>query len=758
MNTYLKAELLKTFVPAQKSRGRQDYKRRLTVSYCLSGMQKKKKTAAMEVLWILLMLNLLQPLAKASSDTTDDLFTYEDLMSCVEEAKEMVDAAYESSQKRAHNALESGKATPFNFMKYLKEPRGGTKAATQVADYTELTLQILKEKAWPTLGDVNITDILSPLQKEQIARATGCVSYTHTTECPEMSPYRTISGKCNNRMYPNRGASNQGFARWLPAEYEDGISLPKGATAGKLFNGFPLPLVRQVSNELAHVSNDNITHDQNLSVIFMQWGQWVDHDLDFSPSSHTNPKKQVPCGSTNCDFDSPCFPIKFPPNDPRITTRGICMPFTRTSSACNPDSFVREQINGITSFLDANMVYGSEDGLANLLRNKSSDMGLLAVNEEFQDEGLAFLPFETSTPNPCWLTNKEANISCFRAGDSRANENLGIMVFHTIFLREHNRLVSELKELNPHWDGEVLYQEARKIIGAVIQIINFRDYLPLVLGNEKEQYIPPYTGYNESVDPSVANIFSLAFRFGHSTIPSFMSRLNEKFQPNGPNSIIPLHLTFFATWRIILEGGIDPVLRGLLINPSKLLKQNAILNEEVQERLFKQTEVMGLDLAAINMQRGRDHGIPGYNAWRRFCGLSEPQTVEELGDVLQNIELAEKLLALYGTADNIDLWIGGLTEPFVPDGRVGPLLSCLIGRQFQQTRDGDRFWWENPGVFTEEQVESLKNVSLSLLFCHNTHLSEVPMDVFKVNNYPEDFINCAEFGKLDLSPWKVPIE
>uniref|UniRef100_F7BJ77 Myeloperoxidase n=1 Tax=Monodelphis domestica TaxID=13616 RepID=F7BJ77_MONDO len=652
----------------------------------------------------------------------------------VEEAKKIVNIAYKISQQRTNNALEHGSATPSDLMKFPKEPIGGTRVATRAADYTETTLKILKQKLLPILGNVNVTDVLSPMQK------TGCAASVHSPGCPEDSAYRTINGKCNNRVHPNRGASNRGYARWLPAEYEDGISLPKGATEGKLHNGFPLLLVRMVSSELARIPNDNITHDQNRSLIFMQWGQWGDHDLVFSLAIVI--------------LNPPCFPIKVRtlfPNDDRIATRGICMPFTRSSPACNPNTVIQEPINGITSFLDASMVYGSEDSRANLLRNKSNDMGVLAVNEHFQDEGLDFLPFQTRALNPCLLTNKEANIPCFRSGDMRANEHLGIIAFHTLFLREHNCLVLELKKLNPHWDGEVLYQEARKIIRAMIQIINYRDYLPLVLGNETEKYIPPYTGYNESVDPTVANIFSLTFRFGHGSIPPFMSRLDEEFQPTGPNSKIPLHRTFFASWRIILEG-IDPVLRGLLINPSKQLKQDEILNEEVRERLFQQTEVIGLDLAAINMQGSRDHGIPGYNAWRRFCGLSEPQTVEELGDVLENMDLAEKFLALYGTADNIDLWIRALAEPFVPSGRVGPLISCLIGQQFQQTRDGDRVF------LTDEQIESLRVISLPLLFCDNTHLSQFPIDVFQVNNYPEDFINCTEFVKLGLTPWKVQNE
>lgn len=80
----------------------------------------------------------------------------------------------------------------------------------------------------------------------------------------------------------------------------------------------------------------------------------------------------------------------------------------------------------------------------------------------------------------------------------------------------------------------------------------------------------------------------------------------------------------------------------------------------------------------------------GYNAWRGFCGLSQPQTVEELSEVLANAKLAKKLMNVYGTPYNIDLWIGAVAEPVVPQGRVGPLLSCIIGTQFRNLRDGDR--------------------------------------------------------------------
>ncbi|XP_010225438.1 PREDICTED: lactoperoxidase-like, partial [Tinamus guttatus] len=143
-----------------------------------------------------------------------------------------------------------------------------------------------------------------------------------------------------------------------------------------------------------------------------------------------------------------------------------------------------------------------------------------------------------------------------------------------------------------------------------------------------------------------------------------------------------------------------------------------------------------------------------YNAWRHFCGLSQPQNVNELAEVLRNSKLAEKLIDLYGNPANIDLWIGAIIEPFVPQGRVGPLLTCIIATQFRNLRDGDRFWWENPGVFTPQQMNALEKVSLSKLICDNTRIKKVPKDMFKVSSYPKDFVDCHEINTLKLSSWK----
>uniref|UniRef100_A0A7M4EK91 Eosinophil peroxidase n=1 Tax=Crocodylus porosus TaxID=8502 RepID=A0A7M4EK91_CROPO len=645
--------------------------------------------------------------------------------------------------------------TPVALLRYFKQPVAGTRTATRAADYMETTLNLLKEKLQPTIkGEFNVTDVLTPVQLEVIYRMTGCAQQNMEVKCEGRSQYRTITGECNNRRHPTLGASNRAFVRWLPAEYEDGVSLPRGWTEGKRFFGFTLPLVRKVSNEIVRFPTTQLRLDHQRALMFMQWGQFIDHDLDFAPDTptHFTFHETVNC-ETSCVKAPPCFPIKIPRNDPRIKNTNDCIPFTRSAPACSMGSAVREQINALTSFLDASMVYGSEVPLANKLRNRNNQLGLLAVNNRFTDQGLAFLPFVKMKEDPCLMVSGKAQIPCFLAGDTRSSEMLELAAMHTLFMREHNRLATQLKKLNPFWNGEKLYQEARKILGATVQIITYRDYLPKLLGDTFRRALPPYKGYKSSVDPRIANVFTLAFRFAHGSIPPVVERLNERHKPMG--SKIPLSKAFFAVWRIVMEGGIDPLLRSLMGNQAKLTTQKQMIVDELRDRLFDQVRRIGLDLASLNMQRGRDHGLPGYNSWRRFCRLSQPRNEHELSVVLRNTNLAKKFIQLYRTPNNIDIWLGALAEPFVRNGRVGPLMACLIGTQFRKLRDGDRFWWENQKTFTSKQRQALSRISLSRIICDNTRIQKVPRDIFQANRYPTNFVSCNQIPKLDLSAWRL---
>ncbi|XP_036925663.1 lactoperoxidase isoform X1 [Sturnira hondurensis] len=698
----------------------------------------------LRVLGVLASLTLLHTAVSATCAPPTSTAAISDTVSQV---KEQVGKAFLESRTRLMTAMSSEAPNTRQLSEYLKHARGQTRMAIRNGQVWEDSLKRLRQKM------TNATD--PNLDLTALSREVGCGAPVPVVRC-DNSPYRSLTGECNNRRNPELGATNRALARWLPAEYEDGLSLPFGWTPGKTRNGFPIPLAREVSNQIASYLNEEGVLDPNRSLLFMQWGQIVDHSLVFIPDTElgnsTFSKEQC---DKYCIQGGNCFPIMFPRNDSKVKTQGKCMTFSRAGFVCPTSPFrtlAREQINGLTSFLDASFVYGPEPSLARRLRNLTSPLGLLAVNQEFWDHGLAYLPFDNKKQSPCEFINTTAHVPCFLAGDGRASEQTLLAACHTLFLREHNRLARELKRLNPQWDGEKLYQEARKILGAFIQIITYRDYLPIVLGVEMHKWIPPYQGYNSFVDPRISNVFTFAFRFGHLEVPHTVSRLDENYQPWGPD--LPVHTLFFNNWRIVKDGGIDPLVRGLLANNCKLMKQNKMMTGELRDKLFHPIQkIHGFDLAAMNIQRCRDHGMPGYNSWRRFCNLSQPHTLAELGAVLKNKMLAKKFLDLYGTPSNIDIWVGAIAEPLVERGRVGSLLACLLGKQFQQVRDGDRFWWENPGVFTKKQRDSLQKMSLSRLVCDNTHITKVPLNPFKPKSYPQDFVDCSTIEKLDLSPW-----
>ena len=90
----------------------------------------------------------------------------------------------------------------------------------------------------------------------------------------------------------------------------------------------------------------------------------------------------------------------------------------------------------------------------------------------------------------------------FLAGDVRANEQVGLLAFHTLFVREHNRLadkiVKKYKRALPSGTSERdehIYQLARKIVGAELQAITYNEFLPALLGPMAPSMVK-YTGYN----------------------------------------------------------------------------------------------------------------------------------------------------------------------------------------------------------------------------------------------------------------------
>uniref|UniRef100_A0A3B5M4J2 Peroxidasin n=1 Tax=Xiphophorus couchianus TaxID=32473 RepID=A0A3B5M4J2_9TELE len=686
----------------------------------------------------------------------------------IEQAIRTVDSAIESTRRRL---FDGQPRTPGELLALFRYPRDPyTVEQARAGEIFEQTLLLIQNHVNQGLMvDTNGTafrynDLVSPRFLEMIANLSGCTAHRRNNNCSDIcfhQKYRSHDGTCNNLQHPMWGASLTAFERLLKPVYDNGFNLPRGTT-DRVHNGYRLPLPRLVSTTM--IGTETITPDNRYTHMLMQWGQFLDHDLDSTvvALSQARFSDGQLCAQV-CTNDPPCFPIQFPPNDQRQLRSGArCMFFVRSSPVCGSGMtsllmnsvYPREQINQITSYIDASNVYGSSRHESEQIRDMASHRGLLRQGI-IQRTGKALLPFATGPPTECMRDENESPIPCFLAGDHRANEQLALTSMHTVWLREHNRIATELLRLNPHWDGDTIYHETRKIVGAQMQHITYNHWLPKILGEAGMRILGPYTGYDPNVNAGIFNSFATAaFRFGHTLINPILYRLNEHFEPITQGHI-SLHRAFFSPFRIVNEGGIDPLLRGLFGVAGKMRVSTQLLNTELTEKLFSMAHAVALDLAAMNVQRGRDHGIPPYNDYRTFCNLTSAQTFDDLKNEIKNPDVREKLRRLYGTPLNIDLFPALMAEDLVPGSRLGPTLMCLLAMQFKRVRDGDRFWYENPGVFTPAQLTQLKQASLARVVCDNgDNITRVQRDVFAVSDLPHGYGNCDDVPQIDLRMWQ----
>ena len=338
---------------------------------------------------------------------------------------------------------------------------------------------------------------------------------------------------------------------------------------------------------------------------------------------------------------------------------------------------------------------------------------------------------------------------CYLAGDSRVNQVISLTVMHTLWMREHNRIAEELSTINPHWDEETLFQEARQIVGAEMQKITYKDYLPLVLGDLYD-LIPEYSGYDINVYPNTINSYdAAAFRFGHSQIRSSLSRLDESYEPI-PEGSLNLVSAFFAPHEFDAAGGADPILRGLVTDPQGEVDE--FLSHFITNHLFAANATSpGLDLASTNIQRGRDHGIPPYLTWKRWaleeCGLESD---------FNHDQTEAQLLQTYGSLETVDLFVGGLAESPLGGGLVGATFACIFAKTFQNLRDGDRLYYENSDLltasFTAKQRAEIEKTSLSRVICDNSdNIQAIQVNAFRTN---QPRVDCSSLPSMDLTAWE----
>jgi len=577
-----------------------------------------------------------------------------------------------------------------------------------------------------------------------------CDNPTDQDDCssPSVLRFRTIDGTCNNIDNPLWGAANTAFTRLSPAVYEDGLQRPVGFNQqinGNPFEG-PWPSAREVSRIIIRDMPDRAP----ISHIIAFWSQMVAHDFALTGESNTTACED------SCDaeaLESFCYPILVNPIDPdygnSTQNMGQCLPFTRSVAECiRPTGngrldLVRQQLNLVTHHLDGSAVYGSTAQVAASLRSFKG--GLLSTAAQLLSNGghPPFIPFGPPSPNP--------SLPLFNFGDFRGNSITPLMVIQALLIREHNRVATGLSAVNPCWDDETLYQEARAIVIAKIQIITYGEMLPALYESRYDEYIGDYTGYDPTVKPILTNEFVTAgFRIGHSLLSDSFPRLDSD---NNPLPIRSLNLrnSFLNTLEYYISGGTDPLLRGSLQDQSRAVDE--FVNKVFTTELFSNGSGLGQDIASRDIQRGRDHGLPSYGHYEKFCR-------ERFGEEGRfDLKLSRQLEQVYGEGayrNEIDLWVGILGEEHLEGAQIGPTAACLMALTFKDIRSGDRFWWNNNitsgGPFTDEQRASLSTSLLSKLICDNAdNIPSIKRHAFISGGDPVD---CSSLPSLDLTLWK----
>ncbi len=520
-----------------------------------------------------------------------------------------------------------------------------------------------------------------------IAALTGA-SLSVSSASAQVADTRTYDGTDNNLTNPGWGSAGTNQSRVTTPRYLDDYGSAMVTS----------PNARAVSNALGVQTAPTESNPLELSSMFWQWGQFIDHDLDLTTTNAA-------------DF----FGIEVPAGD-AFFTPGSFIPMARSTVADGTGgASVRQFPNGITSWLDGSMVYGSDADRADALRSFTG--GRLATGADgFMIRNTA--GFENA--NDSGIVPDE---ELFLAGDVRANEQVGLTTMHELFVRYHNHLADELATANPGWSDEQLYQTARKLVGAQVQKITYDEWLPTMLGDAS---LSSYAGYNDTVDPTISLEFTTAaFRFGHTMLNAQLMRVNEDGS-DFSGGHLNLFQSFFNPDVITDPGSLDAIVRGLVWQEANDMDTQVV--EDVRSMLFGSPDAGGLDLLALNVQRGRDHGIGTLNELRAAVGLAPHADFEALtGDTT----LAAALASVYADVDDVDAWIGLMSEDAVSNGLLGETLLTVIGDQFERLRDGDRYFYLNDAELLP-YLDTIESTTLCDVIALVTGVDEFPGNAFLV--------------------------
>lgn len=514
-----------------------------------------------------------------------------------------------------------------------------------------------------------------------------------------------MNGELTDRCR-STGKSFEPYAQLSHPNYNDGLyEMPKAQSCNEL------PKPRVVINQILrnYVREKTTTRRRIPNLLSLWMGQYITHDIG-SRVDQVAGNKTISCCSQTHQMLPPesrhpaCISIELSDNEPDY---GRSMPGVRCLSTVRSEVMAADlnklapaqQLNEVTAFLDNSNLYGNVQLVLDSLRSRIG--GRLLTNSQ------NLFP--------------ERSNGAFYIGDARFIQSPQLMVMHAVQLREHNRVADILQQLNPHWDDERTFQEARRITIAQLQHITFHEFLPAYL------------------DPSVLKRFDEA-RFSPEldavTFNEFGSSVNRIFHGFTPNEVHFIsHNGTYTTHQFprllhnteIIRTHYDDICRGLLLQPIKTDGVDPSLFHALFENFPTDP---GLDLISLDLQRSREHGTPPYV---EFLELLAKKPIKNWADLQpfmskENINLLQQT---YEAVEDVDLLIGSTLEAPLGDTLMGSTAQLILYQQFHRVRSADPYFYDNPKSpypFTADQLTEIRKFDTNQLFCLNSGIDVVPQN------------------------------
>lgn len=559
---------------------------------------------------------------------------------------------------------------------------------------------------------------------------------------------RSLDGSGNNLLNPNLGQAGNIYRRLGAANYGENGSIVSD-----------LPNARLVSNVIFNDSFVNLFSENDASHLISIWGQFLDHTFGLAKSGTER---------AGINFDNN-HPLEDFQNDFGVIN------FTRSEGLLVNGQ--REQINTVSSFIDGWSIYGGTEARLEWLRegvvdgDMSNNGAKLLLTDGYLPRVDARGDY-TTAPQMSLMGRLRADpSSAIVAGDVRANENTGLTATHTLFAREHNRIVDLLPD---YLDEETKFQIARKVVTAELQYITYNEYLPSI-GVDLDSY----QGYDSTVDTSITNEFAAVGFRAHSMVhqdfefdlkdvsdADLAILLSQGATLEGDEIALQV-ATQAGNPSIINKIGLGNIFEGLF-DPT--YNNNEQIDNELRSLQFQVPQfgqggaIQGflngiVDLGAIDIQRGRDHGILSYNDLREAFGLERVDSFYEITgedpDAIKAFVDSEDLKNVDGTSiTSADLIFDAedlnLNDPHILD------FIAILDKAGNLEADPQKM---AELLADNEPVEGITAIRRSTIAAR---LEALYQDVDKVDAFTgmvsEEHVAGTEFGELQLAMWKQQFE